>query len=266
MREIREVLRLKYANDYSQRKIAKHCGIARSTVGDYLYRAKKAELSWPLPQDWDDAHLEHLLFGDTKPKNRERPLPEYTKINEELRGKHVSLFLLWEEYKEQYPEGYQYSQFCELYRQWRGRCDVVMRQEHRAGEKLFVDYCGDTVLVTNRYTGEQISAQIFVAVLGASNFTFAEATESQTLKDWVGSHVRAFRFFNGVPEIVVPDNLRSAVTKANRYEALLNSTYSDLAEHYNTCIIPARVRKPKDKAKAESGVLFPLNFLIWSAF
>ncbi len=162
--------------------------------------------------------------------------------------------LLWQEYKQQHPEGCGYSRFCELYRHWRRSCDAVMRQNHRAGEKLFVDYAGMTVPIFDTEIGQQRRAQIFVAVLGASNYTYCEATWTQSLPDWIGAHVRAFTFFGGVPEIVVPDNLKAGVNKAHRYEPDLNPTYADLAAHYGIAIIPARVRKPRDKAKVEVGV------------
>jgi transposase len=162
--------------------------------------------------------------------------------------------LLWEEYYAEHPNGYRYSQFCELYRRWARKLKVSMRQIHKAGEKLFVDYAGHTLPIVNRHTGEISEAQVFVAVMGASNYTFAEATLSQNLSDWLGSHVRAFEFLGGVPELVIPDNLKSAVSKPCRYDPELNPSYQDLAEHYGTAVIPARVRKPKDKSKAELGV------------
>jgi transposase len=174
----------------------------------------------------------------------------------------VTLTLLWHEYKAAHPEGFQYSWFCDQYRAWSARLDVVMRQEHRAGEKLFVDYAGQTVEVVDRRTGEIRSAQIFVAVLGASSYTYAEATWTQQLPDWIGSHVRAFEFLGGVSELLVPDNLRSGVAKAHRYEPDLNPTYADLASHYGVVVLPARVRKPRDKAKAEAGVLLVERWIL----
>ena len=175
-------------------------------------------------------------------------------MHRELRGKGVTLALLWEEYKAVHPEGLQYSRFCEQYRAWASQLDVVMRQEHRAGEKLFVDYAGHTAGVVDRHTGEVRQAQVFVAVLGASSYTYAEATWTQGLADWIASHVRAFEFFGGCPELVVPDNLRSAVSRAHRYEPDTNPTYHDLAHHYGVAVLPARVRRPRDKAKVEVGV------------
>jgi transposase len=256
MRKIKEVLRLCWASGLSKRKTARSCGISRPAVDEYLRRAEEAGLSWPLPADLDDGALERLLFpaAPVLPA-QERGLPEWSTIHQELKRKGVTLFLLWQEYRERHPQGYQYSWFCERYRAWRGRLDVVMRQDHRAGEKLFVDYAGQTVPVVDRFTGEIRTAQIFVAVLGASNYTYAEATWTQGLPDWIGSHQRCFQYLGGVPEIVVPDNLRAGVTKAHRYEPDTNPTYQDMASHYGVAVLPARVRRPRDKAKVETGVL-----------
>jgi len=256
MRKIKEVLRLCWGNGLSKRKTARSCGISRPAVDEYLRRAEEAGLSWPLPTDLDDGALERLLFpaAPTLPA-QVRGLPEWSTVNRELRRKGVTLFLLWQEYRERHPQGYQYSWFCECYRAWQGQLDVVMRQDHRAGEKLFVDYAGQTVPVMDRFTGEIREAQIFVAVLGASNYTYAEATWTQGLPDWIGSHQRCFQYLGGVPEIVVPDNLRSGVSKAHRYEPDTNPTYQDMASHYGVAVLPARVRRPRDKAKVEAGVL-----------
>ena len=255
MRKIREVFRLKFDCDISNRQIAKSCNIARSTVAEYLFRFQQAALSWPLPQDIDDNQLEQLLYPQMPTLlSHERPLPDWSYIHQQLRHKSVTLMLLWQEHKELHPQGYQYSQFCHLYRQWTNKIDPVMRQEHRAGEKLFVDYAGQTVQVYDLHTNQMRDAQIFVAVLGASNYTFAEATWTQSLPDWISSHSRAFIFFGGVAQIVVPDNLKSGVSKASLYEPDINPTYLDMANYYDTVVIPARVRKPKDKAKVEVAV------------
>jgi len=254
MRKIKEVLRLK-ASGMSNRKIARSCGISRPTVGEYLQRASRANVAWPLPEDLGDTALEHQLFPDPPtPAQRDQALPDWLYIKKELRLKNVTLFLLWEEYRARHPKGYQYSWFCERYRHWAGTLDRVMRQDHRAGEKLFVDYAGHTIPVVNQHTGEIHEAQIFVAVLGASNYTFAEATWTQNLSDWIGSHQRALEFIGGVPEIIVPDNLKSGVTKAHLYDPDINPTYQEFASHHGVAVIPARVRRPKDKAKAEVGV------------
>jgi len=227
----------------------------RPRVAEYLFRFQQAALSWPLSQDVDDNQLEQLLYPQlpTLPPH-ERPLPDWSYLHQQLRQKSVTLMLLWQEYKEIHPQGYQYSQFCHRYRQWAAKIDPVMRQEHRAGEKLFVDYAGQTVPVYDLHTNQMREAQIFVAVLGASNYTYAEATWTQSLPDWIGSHSRAFAFFGGVPKLVVPDNLKSAVSKASFYDPDINPTYLDLVNHYGTVVIPARVRRPKDKAKVETGV------------
>lgn len=257
MRKINDILRLNETCQLSHRQIAKSCGVARSTVAEILRRATAAGVSWPLPVEVDDATLEARLYPETPSIPRagtSRPVPEWATVHQELRRKGVTLALLWQEYQAAHPDGYQYSRFCDRYRVWLKTLDRCLRQEHRAGEKLFVDYAGQTMPVRTRPTGEIREAQIFVAVLGASNYTYAEATWTQTLPDWTASHVRAFAFFGGVPQIVVPDNLKSGVTKTCRYEPELNPTYQALAQHYGVAVIPARVRKPRDKAKVEVGV------------
>ena len=252
MRKILDVLRLHEQHGLSFRKIAQSIGIAASTVSDYIARARAAGLSWPV--DMSEAELERLLFPPPLPASHPRPVPEWNRIHQELRRKGVTLQLLWQEYKAAHPDGYQYSRFCDHYRAWRRTIDLVMRQEHRMGEKLFVDYAGGTIPVIDPETGEIHEAQVFVAVLGASNYTYAEATWTQSLNDWTSSHQRAFAFFGGVPEIVVPDNLKSGVTKAHRYDPDINPTYQDLAAHYGVAVIPARAARPRDKAKVEVGV------------
>ena len=254
MRKVRDILRLKYENRLTNRQIARSLSAARSTVADHLTRARMAGIEWPLPDGLDDEALERLLFPPPQPNSVERPPPDLPLIHNELRRKGVTLQLLWQEYKAQDPNGYQYTRFCDLYRGWSGKLDLPMRFDHKAGEKAFVDYAGHTVPIENRLTGESHEAQIFVAVLGASSYTFAEATLTQSLPDWIGSHVRAFEYFGGTPEVAVPDNLKSSVTKACRYEPDINPTYQEMESHYGVAVIPARVRKPKDKAKVEAGV------------
>jgi transposase len=255
MRKIKEVLRLKHEAGCGNRDISKSCGIGRTTVSRYLRRAARAGLSWPLPPWIDETQLERLLFPPAPlPPTGARPEPDWSQVHQELKRKGVTLALLWEEYKAVHVLGYQYSWFCEQYREWSGKLGLVMRQDHRAGEKMFVDYAGHTVDVVNPLTGEVQAAQVFVAVLGASNYTFAEGTWTQALPDWIGSHQRAFQFFGGVTELVVIDNLKSGVSKACRYEPDINPTYQEMAAHYGTAVLPARVRKPRDKAKAEVGV------------
>lgn len=255
MRQVREVLRLKWACGLSDRKIAHSLRVSRPTVAEYVRRAQTAGLTWPLPDTLDDATLERQLFATAvhTPLAR-RPMPDWTVVHQELKRKRVTLLLLWQEYKALTPEGLQDSQFCEAYRQWVGHLDLVMRQSHRAGETLFVDYAGQTMPVVNALTGEVRDATLFIAVLGASNYTFAEATWSQSLPDGIGSHVRAFAARGGVPQIVVPDNLKAAVSRAHRYEPTLNRTYADLAQHYGVALVPARPARPRDQAKVEVGV------------
>lgn len=256
VRKIREVLRLHWEQQLSQRQIAESCQLARSTVGDYLRRAQVAGVSWPAVRELDEqVVIERLFPSPPTPTDTARPLPDWAEVHQELKRKSVTLFLLWHEYKTAQPTGYSYSSFCALYRQWARQLDVVMRQDHRAGEKLFVDYAGQTVPVQDQISGEVRYAQIFVAVLGASGYTYAEATWTQSLPDWIGSHSRAFEFFGGVPEIVVPDNLKSGVHHPHLYEPDINPTYHELAAHYGVAVIPARSRKPRDKAKVENGVL-----------
>lgn len=257
MRKIKEVLRL-HAAGLSQRHIATSLGLSTGVVCKYLRLIKSAGLAWPLPPDWDESHLEQRLF----PPAADIPVvpgtfaePDFAAIHQELKRKGVTRQLLWEEYQQAHPgNAYRYAQFCQLYRDWRGRLQRSLRQTHRAGEKLFVDYAGPTVPVVDRSSGEFKPAQIFVAVLGASSFTFAEATWTQALPDWIGSHVRALGFFGGVPALIVPDNLKAAVSVACRYEPELHPTYANLAAHYGTAVLPARPYKPKDKAKVEVGV------------
>lgn len=257
MRQIREVLRLRFEKNLSERQMAQAIGAGRSTIQEYLKRAAQAQLTWPLPQELNDEQLENLIFptGPLKfEKGVSRPLPDFQHLHQELKRKGVTLLLLWEEYQQANPQGYQYTQFCEHYNRWAKTLEPVMRQTHKAGEKLFVDYAGMTMGVVDRQTGEVREAQIFVGVLGASNYTYVEATWTQALPNWIGSHVRMFSFFGAVPELLIPDNLKSGVTTAHRYEPFLNRTYQEMAEHYGVAILPARPIKPRDKAKVEAGV------------
>ena len=253
MRQIREALRLKYTLGQSNRQIGQALGIGRTTVGDCLRRVALAGLSWPLPDDLDDAALEARLFAQPGGRHH-RPQPDWSVVHRELKRPGVTLRLLWEEYRATEPDGYSLSRYCQLYHAWRSQISPVMRQRHIAGEKMFVDYAGHTIEVFDLDTGEVRQAQIFVAVLGASNYSYAEATWSQTLPDWITSHVRAMTFFRACPKIVVPDNLKSGVTKPCFFEPRINPTYADLAAHYGVAIIPARPRMPRDKAKVEVGV------------
>ena len=262
MRRIKEILRLKFELNLDNRQIARSCNIPHSTVANYLKRAEAAGLAWPLPPDINDSDLDVKLFPIV-PVNREVPIPDFAAIRSELvRYKHLTLELLWQEYKQAYPEGYQYSWFCELYGRWAGKLDVYLRQEYHAGEKMFVDHAGPTVPIVDRDTGLIKEASIFVAVLGASNYTFCEGVWKRDLPSWIGSHTRAVEFFQGVPAVITPDNWKTGIKDACYYDPELNPTYRDWAEHYGTVIIPARVRKPKDKAKVEGGVLIVERWIL----
>jgi transposase len=254
MRKIRDVLRLR-AGGMSKRKIAASLLIGVTAAGDSIRRARRAGLSWPLPEGLGDEALERLLYPPAQVTSKDRrPQPDWPAIHRELRRPGVTLQLLWEEYRGIHPDGYGYSRYCELHDAWKRRLSPTMRQLHVAGERMFVDYAGTTLEVVDGTTGEVRVCQLFVAVLGASNYTYAEATFTQRLVDWIGSHVRTFAFFGGVTAQVVSDNLRSGVTKACFYEPAVNRTYAEMAAHYGTAIVPARPGKPRDKAKVEVAV------------
>ena len=256
MRKIKDILRLRYEVGLAYRGIASALHIGYGTVVDYLNRAQRAGLGWPVPDGLNERDLGRLLFT-TQPVSGQRRFtePDFPAICQELKRKGVTKQLLWQEYRQCHPDdGYSYAQFCHRYQVWLGCQQRSMRQVHRAGEKLFVDYCGPTMAIVNPDTGEFRQAQIFVAVLGASNYTFSCASWSQKQADWHHAHVQAFEFFGGVPELVVPDNLKSAVRKTHRYDPDINPSYQQLATHYQCAIVPARPYKPKDKAKAEVAV------------
>jgi len=264
MRQVREILRLTFSGDVAGREVARRLGIAPSTVRAVVERFRSSGLSWPLSDDISDETLEEQLYSTpgSKQGHRRHAEPDFSQIHRELKRKHVTLSILWDEYIEQNPEGYRYSRFCELYRNWAGRLSVTMRQSHAGGDKLFVDYAGDGVPVVNRLTGEVRQAQIFVAVMGASNFTHAEATWTQGLADWIGAHTRALEAIGGVPNLIVPDNTKVAVIKPCLFDPQINRTYADMASHYGTVILPARPRRPRDKAKVEQGVLIIERLLL----
>jgi transposase len=255
MRKIREIIRLSMLCGLGNREVGRSCNVSHTVVNRHIARLRASGLSYARIEEMDDEELRLLLKGKCAPRRcSERPLPDWSWVHREMRRRGVTMQLLWEEYKDVHPEGYQYTQFCVHYRAWKRKLDVTMRQDHKAGEKLFVDYAGQTVPIIDGKTGEVKEAEVFVAVLGASNYTYAEATCDQSLGNWISSHIRAFEHFGGVPGIVVPDNLKSGVTRACRYEPDLNPTYNDMAVHYGTAVIPARVRTPRDKAKVEVGV------------
>lgn len=254
MRKIKDVLRLHFQLGLTVRQIGQSLNISHNTAIEYLRRSRAANIGWPLPPGLSDSDIESLLFPPLPPSTVKRPEPNWADVHIERKRRSVTLLLLWEEYKAQHTDGLQYSCFCDRYRAFVSKLKPSMRQIHLAGEKAFIDYAGQTLPIQDPFSGEVREAQIFVAVLGASNYTFAEATWTQGLPDWIGSHVRAFTFFGGTPHLLVPDNLKSGVNKACRYEPDINPTYDDMAAHYGSAVIPARVRKPKDKAKVEVGV------------
>jgi len=265
VRKIKEILRLKYECGLSERQIALSCRLSRSTVADYVRKATAARVTWPEAAKLTDAELEDLLFPtEHVPSSVVRPPPDCQYIYDELRAYrkfNLTLSQLWLEYKDRHPDGYQYTQFCEYYRRWRKRLDYCMRQEHRAGEKLFIDF-SDGLSILDPANGELIPTELFLAVWGASNYTYAEATLSQTLAEWIGAHRRAFEYFSRAPHVLVPDNLRSGVTKACKYEPELNPTYADMADHYGCVVLPARPYRARDKAKVEVGVLIAQRWIL----
>ena len=255
MRKIRDVLRLRLALGLSQRAVGCSLGLSQAAVSEYLGRARRAGVGWPLPDGLGDEQLEALLFPPPSQLPAEqRPLPDWAWVHRDLRQPNVTLALLWEEYRGGAPDGFGYSWFCDLYREWAGRLKPTLRQVHPAGERLFVDYAGSTMAVMEGADGEVRQAEIFVAVLGASSFTYACAVWSQGLRDWIGAHVRAFGYFGGVARQLVSDNLKAGVTRACFHEPAVNRTYTEMAAHYATSVLPARPYKPRDKAKVEVGV------------
>jgi transposase len=257
MRQIRDVLRLAVGQQRSVREVARSLGLGHTTVSGLLRRAREANLyRWPLPEELDETELERRLYPGNQGRPHRRPEPDWSHLDAELRAhKGVTLELLWMEYKREHPDGLQYSQFCVHFALWRGKVDLVMRQSHRAGEKMFVDYAGPKVPILDRRSRTvRFAASIFVAVMGASSYIFLEAHPDQTLPYWLQGHVHAFEHFGGVSELVVPDNPKTGVIEASWYEPVLNPSYADLAAHYGTTILPARPRRPRDKAIAEVSV------------
>ena len=246
MRKAREVLRLLYGCGLSARAVARSCGVARSTVGEYERRAKAAGLSWPLPEGMDDWGLERALGGGGRAAaGPGRGMPDAGCLKRELSKKNVTLALLWDEYRPTAENAYGYTQFCEHARRALRRLGLVMRQEDRAGEKMWVDWAGDKLRIVDAETGEASYASLFVAALGCSSYTFAEAMSDEKSANWIRAHVHAYEFFQGVPEITVPDNAKTAVSRPERYEPDLNPLYAAMAVHYGTAVMPARIRRPK---------------------
>lgn len=253
MRMIKEVLRLHHSSGLSQKQISKTLGCSRGAVAEYLHRAQAAGLSWPLPEELDDVQIERRLFPPV-PSSNSRPLPDFNYIHTELKKKGVTLVQLWAEYREEHPDGYGQSQFNELYKRFEKSLNLVMRQEHKAGHKAFSDFAGKTLHITDRETGDMTPVYLFVCTLGASNFTFADLFWDQTAESWCNGHAAAFTYFDGCPVFIVPDNPKAVVTKPCQYEPDINPSFAQMAAHYDIAVMPARVRKPKDKAKVEAAV------------
>ncbi len=263
MRRLRELLRLKYEAGLTHRAIAQACAVGLGTVSAYLARATAAGVTWPLPDDLDDVALEARLFAcPADPARLDRTVPAWPHLHQELKRPGVTLHLLWTEYRAAHPTGFAYSQFCERYRRWARVLKPSMRQVHRAGEKLFVDFSGKRPSLVDATTGELVLVELFVGVLGASGLIYAEATRSQDLVSWVGAHVRMVEYFGGSPAIWVPDNLKSGVTTANYYEPEINRTYTDLATHYGAIVLPARAAHPQDKPKVEVSVQIAQRWIL----
>jgi transposase len=263
MRQVREILRLKYEQRLPHRAIARACGVGVGTVSEYCRRAHQAGLMWPLPEDWDDGQLESRLFqrvGDLV--GVPRPLPDMAWIHHELKRPGVTLLRLWLEYLERQPAGYRYSRFCRHYQRWARTLAPTMRQVHRAGEKVFVDFSGKRPSIIDALTGEVIAVELFVGALGASSYVYAEACASQDLTSWIGAHVRMLEYFQGCPAIFVPDNLLSGVTQPCRYEPIINRTYLELAQFYGAAVVPARTGRARDKAVVEANVLVAQRWIL----
>ena len=255
VRKIKEILRLKWESGLSNRAIGRSCKLSCSTVSEYVQRAKRAGLSWPLPEGIGEEELYGKLFPERRKTGEEqKPMPDWKQVHGEMKKRGVTLKLLWMEYRESHTDGYQYTQYCAYYRRWKQQLNPSMRLVHKGGEELEVDYAGMTLSIVNAETGEITQAQIFVATLAASSYTYAEAQSSQTLPNWIGGHLRAFAFFGGLPRLLKPDNLKAGVKSPNYYEPDINPTYQEMAEYYGVGVLPTRVRKPKDKPHAENAV------------
>jgi transposase len=253
--KIKEILRLKYEAQLSNRAIAGACKVSNSTVGEYLKRAETAGVSWPLGEIGEEELYQKLFPEKAVVSERKYPVPDWKEVQKEKKQKGVTLQLLWQEYKEKYPEGYQYSRFCEYFQRWKdSQVEPRRHIEHTGGEQMQVDYAGLKIPVTDPETGEISQASVFVAILPASNYIYAEAQSSENQCNWNNGHVRALEYFGGVPKIVVPDNLKTGITKPNYYEPGVNLAYQELAEYYQFAVLPARIKKPRDKGSGENGV------------
>ena len=264
MRKSKEVLRLRHVSGLGVREIGRSLQVSATTVSNCLERAEAAGLSWPLPEGLGEDDLERRLYPEAERADQpKRPMPSMDYLHRELkRSKGVTLMLLWEEYRREHPEGYSYTQFCEYYARWRKKIDPSLRQSYRAGEKLFVDWAGEKVELLDPEGGPGTEVSLFVATLGASNYTYAEAFADERLESWINGHVHSYQYMGGVAELTIPDNLKTGVKRPCRYEPDLNPTYQEMAEHYQTAVLPARVRRPKDKAKVENAVLFAERWIL----
>jgi len=254
MKKMQEIVRLRLGSNASVRQIAAACGVGRSTVSEYLARIDAAGLNWPSAQGLSEEELCGLLFPREPKAVKSRPTPDWNEVRRELTRKGVTLKLVWEEHLANEPGGYSYSRFAKLYRRWRKSSDLVMLQRHTAGERLFVDWAGMKLRIADPHTGEIHEASVFVSAMGASQYTFAKAYSDEKSVSWLGAHVDAFEFYGALPAIIVLDNLKTGVQKPCRYEPEVNLAYAELATHYEIAVLPARVRKPKDKAKVENAV------------
>jgi transposase len=262
MRKIREVLRLTHEHKLSVRQVSKATGVGKTAVGEFVARARVIGITWPIPAEISDVELEARLFISPGFHESTRPVPDWAKVHEELKRRGVTLMTLWEEYHGTVSNGHGYSRYCQIYREWKRCLSVTMRQTHLAGDKLFVDWAGDKVPIIDRLTGEVHEASIFVAVMGASSYSYCEARWTETLPDWIGAHVNTLHFLGGVMKAVVPDNLKAGITKPSRYEPGINKTYQELSDHYGFVVLPARIKKPKDKAKVENAVRTVSRYLL----
>ena len=264
MRQIHRLMGLHFGAGLGARAIGRELGISHSTVREYLARIAAANITWPLPPDLTETALEQQLFANSgvQAGARHRVEPDWTAVARELKRAGVTLQILWEEYSSAQPGSYSYSRYCQLFREFERRLTPSMRQNHVAGDKAFVDYSGKKVPIFDPHSGEVRYAEIFVGVLGASNLTYAEASWTQALPDWIGAHVRMFKFWDAVPRLLVPDNLKSGVHKASFYDPEVNRSYGAMAEHYHVGILPARPYRPKDKAKVEVGVRIAQYYIL----
>lgn len=264
MRQIHRLMGLHFGAGLGARAIGRELGISHSTVREYLTRIAAAGIAWPLPPDITETALEQRLFanGGAQAGARRHVEPDWAAAARELKRPAVTLQILWEEYNDTQPDAYSYSRYCQIFREFKRRLTPSMRQNHVAGDKAFVDYSGKKVPIFDPHSGETRHAEIFVAVLGASSLTYAEATWTQALPDWIGAHVRMFKFWGAVPRLLVPDNLKSGVHKASFYDPEINRSYGMMAEHYHVGVLPARPYRPKDKAKVEAGVRIAQYYIL----